>query len=132
MVEVSYGRVASRGSERGFGLVVGGVLLLLGARGLIEGTIAGRALGGLGVTLIVLGFVAPRRLRSANELWHRLGLLLGRVVSPVVMLLVFTAVVIPTSAVMRLTGKDPLRRRDRRAESFWVVRTGPTSFRDQF
>jgi hypothetical protein len=132
MVEVSYGRVASRGSERSFGLVVGSVLLLIGAPGLLQWTVLGRVLGGLGLTLIVLGLVAPRLLRRANELWYRLGLLLGRVVSPVVMLLVFTVVVIPTSVVMRLTGKDPHRRRGRRAETFWVVRTGPTSFRDQF
>jgi hypothetical protein len=58
--------------------------------------------------------------------WHRLGLLLFAVVSPIVMGVVFYTTVVPIGLLMRLVGKDPLRLKfDRAARSYWIERDPP-------
>jgi hypothetical protein len=73
-------------------------------------------------------------LAPLNRLWFRFGLLLGKIVTPIVMLLVFVLTVVPTGIVMRLLGKDPLRRKfDKSASSYWVSRDAPPGpMRNQF
>jgi hypothetical protein len=54
------------------------------------------------------------------------GLLLGRIISPIMLFLVYLIAVVPTGLIMRLAGKDPLHRRlDRDAKSYWVHRVPP-------
>lgn len=60
--------------------------------------------------LIVWGALAPSSLAPVYTTWMKLGLLLNKVVSPVVLGIVFFAVVTPIGAVMRLFGQDPLKR----------------------
>ena len=91
--------------------------------------------------VIALGFAAaavvrPNVFAQANALWFRLGLLLGRIITPVVMSLVFFVGVVPTASVMRLVGKDPLRlKRAPNASTYWIPRQAndrPSSMRNQF
>jgi hypothetical protein len=68
----------------------------------------------------------PAALRPLNRLWLRFGLLLYRVVNPVVMALVFYSTMVPIGLAMRLCGKDPLRlRREPDAASYWLEREPP-------
>ena len=54
----------------------------------------------------------------------KLGLLLHRIVSPVIMALLFYGTILPIGLLMRLTGKDPLRRKlDKNAASYWLPRS---------
>jgi hypothetical protein len=70
--------------------------------------------------------VAPATLAPLNRVWTRFGLLLHRIVSPIVLGIMFFLVVTPTGFVMRLLGKDPLRLRwDRDAGSYWIGREPP-------
>jgi hypothetical protein len=76
----------------------------------------------IGVGLAAVSLIAPVLLRPINILWFRFGLLLHRVVNPVVMLAVFAVVLVPAGAIMRLW-HDPLRsRRARRASTYWIER----------
>ena len=116
------------GSERGFGLTVGGILLLIA---LIRVWIYGLgwlqySLGGIAVALIVLGLVAPGSLRGLNRAWFKLGLILFRVVNPLVLALIYATTMVPIGLLMRATGRDPLRRKlDPKADSYWIVRDPP-------
>ena len=79
----------------------------------------------------------PRALAPANRAWHRLGLLLHRVMTPVVMSVIFFATVTPMAVFMRLFGKDPLRlKREPEASSYWIPREPPgpepDSMKNQF
>jgi hypothetical protein len=66
---------------------------------------------------------APRMLHPLNALWFRLGLLLHRVVSPLVMGAVFFLCVTPIGLIMRMRGKDLLSlRREDGSRTYWVVR----------
>jgi hypothetical protein len=76
-------------------------------------------------------------LTPLNRAWMKLGELLGRVVSPIVLGLVFYGVFTPVALVMRLAGRDAMHRRwDRDAPTYWVDRDPPgppdDSFRNMF
>ena len=93
----------------------------------------------LAVALVfpVAAVVRPQVLGPLNRLWLRLGLLLQRLVTPVIMALLFFGTVTPIALVLRLLGKDVLRLRiDRGADSYWLERRppGPTpdTMRNQF
>jgi hypothetical protein len=116
------------GTDRSFGLTVGGILLLIAAgRSYFHGLgWVQYGLAALGVILILLGLVAPTTLRGLNRAWARLGLLMFRVVNPVVLGLIYAVVIVPVGLLMRLTRRDPLCLKfDDRAKSYWVVRDPP-------
>ncbi len=74
--------------------------------------------------LLVVSLACPKILASANRLWMRFGLLLHRIMNPVVMGLIFFLTVTPTALIFRLLGKDPLRLKfDRDAKIYWIDRT---------
>ena len=79
---------------------------------------------GLGVVFALSGTAWTAALAPLNKLWTKLGVLLYRVVSPLVLGLLFYVTVTPIALLMRVLGKDPLRlRRDPDAASYWIVRT---------
>jgi hypothetical protein len=121
------------GSDRGFGLTVGGILVAIAAvraglhlwDGTAPGWIEG-ALAGIGVVLILFGLTAPARLAPLNRAWTSLGLILFKVVNPVVLGLIYLTTVVPTGLIMRLLGRDLLSLKfDRQAASYWMVREPP-------
>jgi hypothetical protein len=131
--DFSRGEEVKGGSDRGFGLTVGGILLAIavvrgalhlwagGAPGWLEG-----ALAGIGLVLVGFGVAAPERLARLNRAWTRLGLLLFKVVNPVVLGLIYLATIVPIGLTMRLLGRDLLHLRfERAAASYWVVREPP-------
>jgi hypothetical protein len=73
-----------------------------------------------------LALLLPRALGPANKAWLKLGLLLFRVVNPVVMFVLYATTIVPMGLAMRLAGRDPLRLRfDPSAESYWIPREPP-------
>ena len=116
-------------SDRAFGLTVGGILAVIGLiRGLF-GTgldLWAIVLMGVGSALVALGLVAASTLAPLNRAWTKLGLVLFKVVNPVVLFLIFILTVVPTGLIMRWMGRDPLRlRRDPTAASYWIERQPP-------
>jgi hypothetical protein len=75
---------------------------------------------------LILALVSPGVLAPLNRLWTAFGLLLARIVSPIMLFLVYVIAVVPTALVLRLMGKDPLHRDfDAGAASYWVHRVPP-------
>jgi hypothetical protein len=61
-----------------------------------------------------------------NWAWTKLGLLLGKIVNPIVIGILFFLVFVPAAVVMRMLGKDALRLKpDRSRSSYWIVRNPP-------
>jgi hypothetical protein len=72
-------------------------------------------------------------LTPLNKLWFKFGLLLGKVVSPLIMGIIFFLVVTPTGLIMRIIGKDLLNLRFNNKKSYWIEKTGPKSkMKNQF
>ncbi|MDZ7628544.1 MAG: SxtJ family membrane protein [Parvularculaceae bacterium] len=126
---MSAGEALKLPSNRNFGLVVGTAAITLGLLlGLKDGAIGplSVALIALGSGLNLLGLTAPSLLTAPNRLWMKLGLLLGLIMTPVIMGLVYVTTFLPIALLMRLKGHDPLRRARKAAgESYWIVRTPP-------
>ena len=113
-------------SNRSFGYTVGGILLgLVLAKRLIGGSLSTTsiAMAVLGAALVLLALVSPGLLTVPNRLWMKLGLLMFRVVNPVVMLLIYVTTFVPIGLLMRLRHRDPLATSfDRAAASYWISR----------
>lgn len=115
---------AKMGSERSFGVVFSIVFTIIGALPLLKG--GELRLWSLLVAAVFLGLglIAPGILRPLNILWFRFGLLLGRIIAPIVISLLFFIAVTPTALIMRLLRKDVLSLRfDRTAKSYWIGRS---------
>jgi len=73
-----------------------------------------------------VSLIAPGLLKPVNILWFRLGLLLHRIVNPIVMFAVFAVVFVPAGAIMRLW-RDPLKsRRTMGSSTYWIERKAST------
>ena len=127
----------SAGSDRSFGLVMAAAFA---AVTLLNAWHAGRLwpwTATLAALLLAAGLLRPALLHPLNLIWMKFGLLLHRIVNPIVMALLFYGTVLPTGLIMRLLGKDLLRLKPQPdAESYWIVRTppgpAPETMRDQF
>jgi hypothetical protein len=120
---------AKGSSDRGFGLTVGGILLLIAAvrtwlhdgYGAIE-----LVLAAVGLCLIIVALVRAQSLARLNRAWTALGLILFKVVNPIVLGLIFLTTILPIGLIMRACRHDPLRlKRDPQASTYWVKREPP-------
>ena len=115
-------------SERATGLVFAAVAVVVALLWRNSPTVPWLALG-IAAALVAISLTAPRLLKPLNRLWFRLGLLLHRIVNPVVMFAIFALVFVPAGMIMRIW-RDPLRsRRMTAAPSYWIDRreTGGTA-----
>ena len=113
-------------SDRSFGIVFAVVFLLIGLWPLLDGGAVRWWSLAVAFVFAVLAAVRPSVLAPVNRLWLRLGLLLNRIVSPLVMAVLFYLIITPFGFFMRLTGKDPLRLKyDPGARSYWITREPP-------
>ena len=121
MSELQGNTTVKMGSERGFGIVFAIVFLIIALFPLLGD--GGVRLWSVGVAAVFggLAFVAPKFLAPLNRLWFRFGMLLSRIVSPIVMGILFFVTVTPTGLIMRARGKDLLRQKlDPDAETYWI------------
>src|SRR5262245_42486721 len=127
------------GSERGFGIVFAVVFALIGIWPAVKigwrpsfdpGLLRWWSLA-VAACFLAITFAYPLALRPLNRLWFRIGMLLSKIMTPIVMGLIFVLAVVPTAVIMRLRGYDLLRRKtDRQAKSYWIVREPPGPGRD--
>lgn len=114
------------GSNRSFGLVFTGFFAIVaGISAWREGWMWPWA-AGLAAAFLIASFAAAGLLAPLNRAWTKFGLLLGRIVAPVVLGLLFFLSVVPIGLIMRARGKDLLRLKfDREAPSYWIERDPP-------
>ena len=125
------------GSDRSFGIVMTVAFAVMSLLSWWRDGHSWRWTGGIAALFLVAALLYPAALKPLNRLWLKLGLLLHKVVNPIVMALVFFGTVLPTGLIMRALGKDPLRlKRQPDANSYWIERRPPgparESMKDQF
>lgn len=114
------------GSDRSFGVVFSVFFTIVGLVPLVAG--GGLRTWSLGVAGVFLGMAIaiPRVLHPLNVAWMTFGSILHRVVSPVVLGLLFFLTITPMAILIRVLGKDLLRLRfDRAAKTYWIARDPP-------
>jgi len=117
-------------TDRSFGLAFAAFCAAAALWTLRAGGIRPIFFGLAGLALLLAALTAPGLLGPFNRAWQRLGLLLGRITTPIVMGLVFLLVVTPIALIRRAQGHDPLRLKGRPA---WIDRPGePPDLTRQF
>jgi len=124
-------------SNRGFGLVFAAVFAAVALLPYLHGNPIRWWSLAIAAAILIVALARPALLAPFNRVWTRVGLLLHKIVSPIIMAVAFYGVVTPTALIMRACGKDPLRRKfDRGAESYWILREPPgpepNSIKNQF
>jgi len=125
------------GSERSFGIVFAVVFLIIGLWPLKNGLdprMWALIIAGL---FLAIAFIMPKILAPLNKLWFKFGLLLHKIISPIVMGILFFLTVTPIGIIMRLLGKDLLNQKlDKEADSYWIPidpeKAAQASMRHQF
>ena len=86
----------------------------------------------ISLIFLILGLINSSFLAPLNLLWFKFGMLLGRIVSPIIMGLVFFGVVTPTGLIMKLFKKDLLRLKRNEKKSYWIERKTKSEMKNQF
>ena len=133
----SRGETVVSGSDRSFGLVMAGACAVLAALNAWHGGRTWPWMSGAVALFLVAALLFPKALNPLNKAWLKFGLLLHKVVNPIIMGLVFYGTVLPTGLVMRAMGKDLLRLKlQPEADSYWIIRQPPgpaaDTMKDQF
>ena len=122
------------GSERNFGTVFAVVFAIIGGYIYWTSGVISWWPFVVASVFIVAAFAFPRMLRWPNRIWFKFGLLLGRIIAPLVMAVVYLLVIAPLGLLMRMLGKDLLRLElDSQSDSYWIERkTPPQPMKNQF
>ena len=123
MTEAAHAKPVTDAEARKTALVVAAVLFAIAAWNFYRGRtnlVAG--FGAAAGALVLAGLLLPAVARRFHVLWMTLAAALGYVNSRVLLTLMFYAVFTPYGFVSRLFGRDPLRRRGARDDTYWTTR----------
>jgi len=109
-----------RSSNKSFGIVFFIVFLLIGIWPILNNESYRFWVLVISLVFLILGLTNSKLLTPFNILWFKLGIFLGKIVSPVVMGIIFFFVVTPTAILMRLFKKDLLNLKYNDSKSYWI------------
>jgi hypothetical protein len=113
-------------SDRAFGLVIAGVSLLVALGPVRHGQAPRWWAFAFASVFALVALLKPALLATLNRLWTKLGVLLGKVVSPIALGILFYGVLTPVAIIIRVAGQDPLQLKlDRDADTYSIVRKPP-------
>jgi len=120
-------------SNKSFGIVFFTFFLIIALWPLInDGNIRIWSLA-VSIIFLILGIANAKILTPLNNLWFKFGLFLGKIVSPIVMGIIFFFVVTPTGIIMRFIGKDLLNLKKNNSNTYWIEKKNEnSSMKNQF
>ena len=122
-----------RSSNKNFGIVFFIVFILISLWPLLNNETYRLWAVIIALIFLILGIIDSRFLTPLNILWFKFGLLLGKIVSPLVMGIIFFFVVTPIAMFMRVFNKDLLNLRYNNKNSYWIEKNEPKSkMKNQF
>ena len=87
----------------------------------------------ISLTFLFLGILNSQILTPLNKLWFKFGILLGKIISPLIMGIIFFLVVTPTGLLMKLWRKDLLNLKFNNKKTYWIEKNEPKSkMKNQF
>jgi len=123
-------------SSRKFGFFFTFVFLIIASYFFLsDGILISYAFFTLAAVLLLITFVNEHALHPLNKLWMRFGQLLGILISPIILGIIFFGIFTPYSLIMRLFGRDELKIKLKKTKSYWKIRNQSmplTNFRKQF
>ena len=120
-------------SNRSFGILFSIVFLIIAIWPLLSVSEIRYWSLAISVIFLILGLIKSKILTPLNKIWFKIGVLLGNIISPVVMSIVFFLVVTPTSMIMKILGKNLLNLKKNNNKSYWIEKNKQnTSMKNQF
>tara|TARA_B100000780_G_scaffold234683_1_gene175112 strand:- start:40 stop:432 length:393 start_codon:yes stop_codon:yes gene_type:complete len=110
-------------SNKSFGIVFFVVFLIVALYPLLENESVRLWSIILSAIFLILGILDSKFLTPLNKIWFKFGILLGSIVSPIVMGVVFFAIVTPTSIIMKVLGKNLLNLKKDDKKTYWIARS---------
>ena len=121
------------GSNKSFGIVFFTVFLIIAIWPLLNGYEIRYWSLIISIVFLLLGILNSKILTPLNKIWFKIGILLGNVISPIVMSIIFFLVVTPTSFIMKILGKDLLNLKKNTKSSYWIKKQNQNSrMKNQF
>ena len=121
------------GSNKNFGIVFFIVFLIISLYPILSGGSLRMWSLVISIIFLILGLMNSKILSPLNRLWFKLGIILGKIISPIVMGIIFFFVVTPIGYLMRLVKKDVLNLKFNDNKSYWIEKKGPKSkMKNQF
>ena len=121
------------GSNRSFGIVFFVVFLIIATYPLINGDELRLWSLIISIVFLSLGLVNSKILNPLNKLWFKFGIFLGKIISPLVMGIIFFLIVTPIGLLMRLLNKDLLNLKRKKNKTYWIERNKSKSdMKNQF
>ena len=121
------------GSNRSFGIVFFIVFLLIALYPLTNNEEIRTWSAIISLIFLVLGLLNSKILAPFNKIWFKFGIILGKIISPLVMGIIFFLVVTPIGIIMRSLGKDLLNLKYNKDNTYWTEKSGPKSkMKNQF
>ena len=111
-----------KSSERNFGLFFSAIFFLIGLWPLLSASPLRLWSISLAVVLLALALARPRLLKPLNYSWLKLGEILGKIIAPIIMCLIFFIILTPISFFVRVLGKDLLRLKFSKNNTYWIKR----------
>ena len=113
----------SRENNKGFGLLFFAVFSIIGLWPIINGDSPRIIFFIFALIFLTLGLINSKLLTPLNKAWVKFGELLGRIVAPIVMAVVYFVVLTPLSIIVRICGKDLLKTKlSENSKSYWIKR----------
>lgn len=120
-------------SARTFGLFFAALFALIAAWPIFYGNAPRLWPVPIAAAFLGAALLRPLWLEPLNRLWFAFGMLLGKIMTPIVMFLIFALTIVPIGLILRISGKDPMARRfDPAASTYWKKHPGIGSMKRQF
>ena len=121
------------GSNRSFGIVFFFVFLIIGIFPIKNGENINYLLIAISIIFLFLGIINSKFLTPLNKIWFKFGIILGDVISPIIMGLIFFMVVTPTSFALKIFRKDILNLKKNNDKTYWIIKSKiNSSLKNQF
>ena len=109
-------------SNRSFGLLFFIVFFIIGLWPLKNDLELNYIFIGISIIFLILGLMNSKILTPLNKIWVKFGELLGRIIAPIVMAIIYFFILTPISLILRIFGKDLLNLKFSKEKSYWAKR----------
>ena len=109
-------------SNRSFGLLFFIVFLIIGLWPLKNDLELNYIFIGISIIFLILGLMNSKILTPFNKIWVKFGELLGRIIAPIVMAIIYFFILTPISLILKIFGKDLLNLKFSKEKSYWTKR----------
>ena len=123
----------NKSSNKSFGIVFFVVFFLISIYPLMNSNDIRLWSLSISLLFLILGLMNSKILSPLNRIWFKFGIILGKIISPIVMGVIFFLIVTPIGLIMRMLKKDILNLKFNNKETYWINKKGPKSvMKNQF